>query len=63
MLTAAELKEIEELEASEEVQLGKALKQAERKYDAERQKLYNLRWLAKKGAAYKAQHKEGGDDK
>ena len=47
MLTAKERKELETLEKCKEVQLAR--KQQRAKVDKEKQRLYQLRWLKKKG--------------
>ncbi len=50
-LTKDELQEIERLKNSDEVKLAR---KANRKYDPEKQRLYMLRYLHKKGSAIKA---------
>ena len=54
-LTKEELQEIEKLKNSEEVKLAnRELAKRTREKNKERQRLYHLRWLHKKGAAIKA---------
>ncbi len=54
-LTKEELQEIEKLKNSEEVKLAnRELAKRTREKNKERQRLYQLRWLHKKGTALKA---------